>query len=178
MLRVQKLLIPAYASLTLLATFGCDSDNSSDHSRTSRDRISERRVDKDTYYDRDVRVDRTRDRDYDRIGRDTRLDDRDATLGSARLSGIPRNARRVDSAPGTTEMAYDARRDATVYVYDVDSDKIVYTGSLRSGDRFILDANDNIALINGKKVLDKDLKSRHVFRLYVLDDRARSRELY
>ena len=173
MLRLQTLLVPACASLTLIATFGCDSDNT-DH-RTSGDKISDRHDAgrDDTYYDRDV--DAYRDRDHVTVDRDPRLDDRDATLSAGRISGIPKGARRLDSAPGTTEMAYDARRDTTVYVYDVDSDKIVYTGALRSGDRFVLDPNDNIALINGKKVLDKDLKSRHVFRLYVLDDRDRDR---
>ena len=174
--RLQQLILPACAALMLLGPVGCESDSSDSRtSSRSSDRLNDER------YDREVRVDRDLDRDldardYERISRDRDLDrDRydDAALSGARLTGIPRDARRVDSAPGTRELFYDARRDATVYVYDADADKVVYTGKLRDGDRFVLDPNDNMALINGKKVFDQDLKSRHVFRLYVLDNRDR-----
>jgi hypothetical protein len=158
--RTRLALLALVASL-FVASAGCESDSPPDHHRrTDRTRISDRSI----------------DRDDDAYDREHRLDDRDAVLSSDRvLSGVPRNARRIDSAQGSSEMMYTARRDATIYVYDADADKVVYTGSLQDGDRFVLDPNDNLALINGKKVLDRDLKSRHVFRLYVLEDRDRAR---
>ncbi len=178
----RHLVVPAVGSLLLFAAVGCESDNDDrDVRRDRRDRITDRRVDDSRYdrdrdYDRETRVDRdARIGDRDRVDRIDRrdVDDDDAVVAGARLSGIPRNARRVDSAQGTTEMMFRATRDATIYVYDADADRVVYTGTLRDGDKFVLDPNDNIALVNGKKVLDKDLKSRHVFRLYVLEDKDR-----
>ena len=169
---LRTLLIPAFLAGLFAAGTGCEVFNDDDDEvkvRRDRDRVSRRDTYNDTYRDR------TRDTTYDRV--DRRTDD--AVLSGSGTTGrgldrIPRRAERVDAAQGTSELTYAARRDGTIYVYDVDADQLVYTGTLRDGQRFVLDPDDNLAEIDGRKVLDRDLKSSHRFRLYFAEDSLRN----
>src|SRR5687768_17065934 len=98
MLNRTKLVFPALVASLFVGAVGCESDNSDTRDRQTRiDRNDRYRGDT---YDRD-RID---DRIDDRITTRDRVRDDDAVLSSDRLSGIPRNAQRVDSAQGTNEM--------------------------------------------------------------------------
>lgn len=153
----RRLLFVSAVLFGVVAAAGCESaekdrDRNRDRVR-SRERIS-----------RDPDTDRRRDRD------DVIISEGDRGRG---IDAIPRRALRIDPGRGTAEMTYKARRDGTLYVYDVDDDQIVWQGTLRDGERFILDPTDGVALIDGKAVLERDLRPRHAYRLYFAENGLR-----
>ena len=169
-------LIPV-VSLALLA--GCESGGifGGDDDNDSRDRVSRRDRD-DRVIGRDPDRDIDRDRDpivvADRRDSDPVLDiDPDDRRGSG-LDSIPRSAQRVDRGEGTDVLSFRADDDGTLYVYDRDDDRVLWSGPISRDERFMLDAENNEATINGRRILDRDLRVRHQFRLYfVPEDRVR-----
>lgn len=162
---LRLLLVPALL-MTFAAAGGCEmlggeEEKDRDRKERRRDRISRDR-------DRDTDLRRDRDRDRDDI-----VISGDASDGARGLDAIPKRAVRIDQGRGASEVTYKARRDGTLYVYDVDDERIVWQGTLRDGERFILDPIDGVALVDGKRVLDRDLRPRHVFRLYFAEDNVR-----
>ena len=187
MLNVRRGIFLPMLALTCLAGVGCEIDNNNDDDRDQRrerrERINRRDTDRDDRVvgrtrdrDREVDVDidrpldPRRDRDVDRpLDRDTDRE-RDRNVKRREFDVIPPRAVRLQSTPGTREAAYTAERDGRIYVYDVDDGAVVYSSRLYSNEQFVLDPDDNVATINGRTVLDKDLKATHRFRLYYAVD--------
>src|SRR5438552_11732861 len=88
-----------------------------------------------------------------------------------RSLGIPTGAVQVDE--GTDRLTYTPRRSGTVYVYDVDDDRLVYQGRVRDGDRLTIDPETNRLELNGRQVVDRDLKRKDRHRIYFFSDRQR-----
>jgi hypothetical protein len=81
-------------------------------------------------------------------------------------NGIPvgaRLAREIDSNSGVN---YKAVHDGKLYVYDVDSRRVMWSGFIRDGERFSMDLRDGRATIDGQSVLNRDLNRDHNYRLY------------
>jgi len=145
------------AAATLLSVAGCGS-SSRDGSYGRSDRYdNDNRVVRDDRFHDDYNRDRYADRDY----RDRDYRDRDASLSADRLSA---DSRVVNQGQGE-ELAFTADRSGSVYAYDVDSGKTVYSGHLHRGERFVLNPNGNRATVNGETVLQTDLKRDHRFEI-------------
>jgi hypothetical protein len=157
-------------ALTLLALAaagggGCESDSKDDLDDRDiyrRDR-AERRRERDL--DRDLPRDRDRVRADDRvISRDP---DRRADAGRRRgIDEIPAEAVAVEAGEGRSGMTYTAERDGTVYVYDVDEDRVIHVGRMMANERFRLLPEDDEATLDGRPVFRSDLNPRHRYRLY------------
>lgn len=100
---------------------------------------------------RDDRIDRS-DR-ADRSDRDDR--DRARPAGDSMSPGrrsIPQTARKVREGGRGERLTYRADRDGRLFAYDADSDRVVYTGSIRRDEEFVLDPAADRADISGKSV--------------------------
>lgn len=127
-------------------------------------------------YDRDdpisgrdpVSRDRYDDRYDDRSGNgdDVTLDDildgdRDSDRGYA---AIPRTARMLDESRG--EISIEAPDDGRMYVYDVDARRLVYSTSVRRGERFTVKPEIDKISLDGVVVFDSNLERRNEHRVY------------
>jgi hypothetical protein len=135
---------------------GC---NSAEKDQEKKDRREARRLERQRDRERDRGVDPVIGRrNPDRLDRDTRPR---ATRG---IDEIPTSASRVDEGNGP-RLTYSPRRDGTLYVYDADDDRLVYSGGVRADDRFSLDPADR-ATVNGRTVLGTNLNPNHRYRIY------------
>jgi len=148
--------IPALL-LGLALVAGCDTlglggnnDNSKDKTTSKDDRISR---DKNT---------RTRDRgDYD------------GTImkyPSDFDNGIPTGAKLVREIDTNGGVSYKAAHDGKLYVYDVDSKRVLWSGNIRDNERFTIDSQNGRATLNGESVSNRDLNPDHQYRLYFIED--------
>ena len=161
-------MLSAALTAACLCGAGCESDNQDpdrqDRETNRRDRL-ERRRERESARDRD----RDRDRAPDQvIGRDADRLDRAAPRRG--IDEIPTTAARVDEGNGP-RLTYRPARDGTLYIYDADDERVVYSGAVRADDRFAMDPADDRATINGRTVLGADLNPKHRYRLYF--DRGR-----
>ena len=160
--RIRWLLCVLTAAAAL-GVAGCESNNDkvededlekiARRERNQRERERERELD-----DPDPVIAREPDRDSDR---DT---DRDSDRRRG-MSEIPREAVAVEGGEGVG-LRYEPARDGTIYVYDIDADRVVYVGRLQSKERFVLDPSGNRATVDGKTVFRSDLNPRNRYRLY------------
>jgi len=77
---------------------------------------------------------------------------------------IPAGAEEVEAGRG--ELRYSAQRDGKVWVYDAETDKMVYTGPIRDGDRITVDPDRNQIVVGGQTVSEQPLISDHKYRIY------------
>src|SRR5437870_12257623 len=68
-------------------------------------------------------------------------------------NAIPSGADRVASGRGSID--YRAMRDGEIWVYDVDTQKMVYNGQVRDGDRVRVDTTANQIVVGGRTVSDR-----------------------
>jgi len=73
-----------------------------------------------------------------------------AGCGMTGRTAIPAGAQSV--ASGNRELMYTPDRRGTIYVYDTDHDKMVYSTPVQSGDRLQVNAADNRITLNGRTV--------------------------
>lgn len=85
---------------------------------------------------------------------------------------VPRDARKVTE--GTGELAYLARTDGRVYLYDINDKTVVDNRTLRCDERYSVNPDQNRILIDKKKVSEQDLKRKHDHRIYFLPNDASS----
>src|SRR5436305_9683599 len=121
--------------------------------------------------------DNSNDTSHDRISKDrtTRTRDRGENDGTVMKypsdfdNGIPSGAHLAREIDTNGTVSYKAAHDGKLYVYDVDSRRVVWSGAIRDGERFTLDSRDNRASINGQSVLNRNLNPDHQYRLYFSD---------
>jgi len=150
-----KKCIPALL-LGLALVAGCDTlglggDNNKDNSNSKNDRIS-----------RDRNTTRTRDRG-----------DNDGTIMKYPTdfdNGIPTGAKLVREVDTNGGVSYKAAHDGKLYVYDVDSRRVAWSGTVRDNERFTIDSQNGRATINGENVQNRDINPDHQYRLYFLED--------
>ena len=143
-----------------VAAAGCASSEKEQQEQEKKDRQAARRLERQRQRDADAA--RTPDpvigRSDDRVDRDTRRTSRG-------LDEIPTTATRVDEGGGP-RLTFTTSRDGTLYVYDADDDRVIYSGGVRADDRFAMDPADNRATVNGHTVLGAKLNPNHRYRVY------------
>ena len=146
-----------FTAAVILSAVGCDSN---------KDKVEDEDLDKIARRERNQR-ERERERDLDNpdsvIARNP---DRGGDSSRRRgMDEIPREAVAVEGGEGVG-LRYEPARDGTIYVYDIDSDRVVYVGRLQSKERFVLDPSGNRATVDGKTVFRSDLNPKNRYRLY------------
>jgi len=121
--------------------------------------------------------DNDRDRDRGRVSRDDRYDrdhDRSPSVSSrATSAGVASDATRVESGSGQT-MSWKASRDGMVYVYDVDNDRMAYSGRIRSGDQIVVNPDTNRINVGDQRVSNRDLAARSRYEIFFSDSAGSS----
>jgi hypothetical protein len=69
-------------------------------------------------------------------------------------------------AEGHQKISFRVHNDGAVYVYDLHNGERILSQTLRDGDKFVFDPDHNQAHVNGHKVYDHDINSKHVYRIY------------
>jgi hypothetical protein len=118
--------------------------------------------DRDTSTRRDDRISRDRDTARrDRGGFDMKYpEDFD--------HGVPSGARLVREAGGR-DIQYKTAHDGKLYVYDVDSRRVIWDGPMRDGERFTFDAQNGRARLENQDIMNRDLNPDHNYRLYYVE---------
>ena len=141
-----------------IAGGGCDSENTDRDAQKRQKRL-----------DRQERRERDRAQASDTQAPDPVIGRRDRSVRG--LDEVPTTATRVDEGTGP-RLTYAPTRDGTLYVYDVDDDRVVFSTRVRQDERFVLDPDANRATLDGQTVLGTGLVPRHRYRLYF--DRGRA----
>ena len=71
--------------------------------------------------------------------------------------------------PGGGDDAYEqffAANPLPMWVYDADSHKMVYNGSVRDGDRVRVNTETNQILVGGRTVSERPLAGDHRYEIY------------
>jgi len=79
--------------------------------------------------------------------------------------GVPRDAVMLQEGGGS--IGVRARNNGTVYLYDIEDQRVVWSGQIRNGDRFSLDADADTAAINGRSVYHDESVRRHRHRIFI-----------
>jgi hypothetical protein len=157
--RVRRI-ASAVLVVACVAAFGCDSMNKDKKDAEKEQRRAEKRRQREAERAPDQVI--GRDRDRSPAGSDRSL---------RGLDDIPTTATRVDEGSGP-RLTYSPTRDGTLYVYDGDDDKVIFSTRVRQDERFALDPDANKATVDGRTVLGTGLSPRHRYRLYF--DRSRA----
>ena len=83
---------------------------------------------------------------------------------SDRMSNIPPSA--TVSSSGNMQLTFTAPQPGTVWVYDVNNDRIVYSGSVAPNQSVVVDPTTNQITVDGRVVFDKGLNSGDQHRIY------------
>ena len=98
-----------------------------------------------------------------------------AIVGAALFAGAGcASDERPDQVPGNATMISEgsqnviasAPHDGTVYVWDKNADKMVYTGKVAKGDNIRVDAKHNKVFYNDKLAVETDLTDSHNYRVF------------
>ncbi len=68
---------------------------------------------------------------------------------------VPATAQVVTS--GQRQLSYTAPHDGMVYVYNVDNDKLLYSGPVKEGQAVVVDRQANRIMLDGRVLMNKDL---------------------
>jgi hypothetical protein len=84
---------------------------------------------------------------------------------------LPSRADRVTSGSGEA-FSWRADRSGTVYVYDTDMSKVVYSRHINADQRLNVDVPNNQILLDNNVVNSQDLKNKHHYDIYFDRDRS------
>ena len=84
-------------------------------------------------------------------------------------NGVPSGARLVREVDSRGGVSYKTPHDGRLYVYDVDSRRMVWSGAMRDGERFTIDSQNGRATIEGQSINNRDLNADHQYRLYFVE---------
>ena len=157
------LLIAVVMLSTIILQTGCATDDGGtivrDTERTGEARISFPRT-------TDVVLDRDRDDPDPTISADTDRDRDDLDRPRTQIKNeIPSDAVQLQSWRGT-ELTYEAADPGFIYIFDETDNRIVYSGHLRRGERFVLDRARSRATINGLVVYTQDRDQARNYKVY------------
>jgi hypothetical protein len=82
----------------------------------------------------------------------------------SRRFDVPRYSQVV--AEGHQKISFRVHNDGAVYVYDLHNGERILSHTLRDGDKFVFDPDHNTAHVNGHKIFDHDINSKHTYRIY------------
>src|SRR5678815_1494683 len=83
---------------------------------------------------------------------------------SERHHDIPSDARLVSE--GNRILSYQFEQPGTVYIYDRDTERMVYSGKVERGDAVRVDPEKNRITLNDRIVRDEDLRSNDTRRIF------------
>ena len=163
---------PLFASaimfpLMSLAT-GCTTDGDADADRdTSRDtdRIGDTRISFPTRNETNTDS-RATSSDRDTIRDDRPRDDRTTDEPRVELKNeIPSDAVQLKEWQDS-QLSHEASDPGFVYIFDEADNRIVYSGHLHRGERFLLDRVNNRGTINGVVVYSQESKEPRNYKVY------------
>src|SRR4051794_40779252 len=67
---------------------------------------------------------------------------------------------------GEKQLTFRATEPGTVYVYNRNDDKIVYSGEMRRGETLAIDPAKNHVTLDGRPVLEKGLDQNETLRVF------------
>jgi hypothetical protein len=67
---------------------------------------------------------------------------------------------------GNKQLTYQAPRDGVVYIYDDDSNRLIYTGHVLRGQTISIDTKDDDILVDGRRATEWDLDPDHRLQIY------------
>ena len=106
----------------------------------------------------------------DRIGRDRGGYDGAVMKYPADFdNGIPTGARLAREIDTNGGVNYKAAHNGKLYLYDVDTKRVMWSGNIRDGERFSIDSRDGRASVENQSVLNRDLNPDHQYRLYFVE---------
>jgi len=79
-------------------------------------------------------------------------------------NAIPAGADEVAADRGV--LRHTVQRDGKIWVYDAETDKMVYTGQVHDGDKVIVDPGTNQITVGGTTVSEQPLIRDHKYRIY------------
>lgn len=139
----------------LIGVAGCsDTDHDADSRPHRVERIETTTINHPAN-DHDGRYQDRLDRDRDRGPQAERLDRR----------GLPRDAMMLEEGRGS--LSTRARDTGTIYLYDMDDNRVVWSGQIERGDRFAIDPDADSAMVNGRMVYHDDSVRRHRHQIYI-----------
>ena len=94
-------------------------------------------------------------------------DDNSADTRVSSKSGLPSGVDRVMQGGRGENVNWTAKDDGTVYVMDRDSEKVIYTGSIRSGHRLEVNPSSGQVMNNGV-IVNRDAKDNARYNIYFL----------
>jgi hypothetical protein len=77
---------------------------------------------------------------------------------------IPEGADAVKTDTGS--VTWDAKHDGEVWVYDADTNQMIYTGPVRDGDTVRVNAAGDTITVGGKTVSERKISDDHKYRIY------------
>ena len=89
-----------------------------------------------------------------------------------RPESVPADARSVAKQSGNNPVNFTAPRDGTVYVYDRSASRMVYSGRVQQGETLELDPRRDNVRLEGRVVLEKDLRDLNEYQVWFDDERA------
>jgi hypothetical protein len=78
---------------------------------------------------------------------------------------IPSSARMLDGGHG--EVSARVQDRGMAYIYDVNDQRVIWTGPVREGDRITIDPENDRAAVNGDTVYKSNLVRDHEHRIYI-----------
>lgn len=73
-------------------------------------------------------------------------------------------------AEGDGAVSYRAPRDGTIYVYDGEIERLVYSGPIREGQVFSVDPRNKRLMLDGSVIQDNALDSGRRHKIYLKDN--------
>ena len=126
--------------------------------------------------------DDNKDKDSDRTTRDDRIShdrgtarDRGGYDGTVMKypadfdNGIPTGARLAREIDTNSGVNYKAAHDGKLYLYDVDTKHVTWSGTIRDGERVSIDSREGRASVENQSVLNRNLNPDHQYRLYFVE---------
>ncbi|MDB5288787.1 MAG: hypothetical protein JWL69_28 [Phycisphaerales bacterium] len=102
---------------------------------------------------------------------DRTIDRADTARGSIQRD-IPTRAQEVRTVSGRDSVTYRPDRNGTLYVWDADENRLIWSGRIDRNQRFTLDPSGNIVSLDGQRVVDRSMSPQHSYKLY-FDDTGR-----
>jgi hypothetical protein len=102
---------------------------------------------------------------------DRAIDRADTARGSIQRD-IPARAQEVRTVSGRDSVTYRPDRNGTLYVWDADENRLIWSGHVDRNQRFTLDPSGNIVSLDGQRVVDRSMSPQHSYKLY-FDDTGR-----
>jgi hypothetical protein len=91
-----------------------------------------------------------------------------------RPESVPADARSVAKQAGNNPVNFTAPHDGTVYVYDRSAQQMVYAGRVQRGETLELDPRRDSVRLEGRTVLEKDLRDLNEYQVWFDEEGART----